>query len=155
MLHTPMPYGNTTTLTTYLAQTGRTLTGNADHALQAGSDYINGAAYYDRYLSTPLTYDAAFPRVGYDPTPTRVEYAAYEAAYIWGLDNGGLSVTASNNGVVKREKVEGAVEVEYFENMKNDKGAVVGAMPYYSAIEDRLRPFLRRVGAYEGAMFVV
>lgn len=150
-----MPYGNTADLAAYLALTGRTLTGDADHALQAGSDYIDGAAYYDRYLSTPLTYNAAFPRVAYDPVPTRVEQAAYEAAYIWGLDPQGLSVAASNSGIVKREKVEGAVEVEYFENMTNTQGAVVGSMPYYSAIENKLRPFLKRVGAYEGAMFVV
>ena len=148
-----MAYGTNTALTAYLALTGRTLTGDADQARQAGSLYID-ATYAHRFKSTALSFVAEFPRFDYDPTPERVEFAAYEAAYLWGLDNNALSVTASASGVVKREKVEGAVEVEYFENTTKD-GTVTDATPRFSVIEGLLYPFIRKEGGYFPSAFVV
>lgn len=147
-----MAYGTNTSLAAYLALTGRTLTGDADFARQAGSLYIDGA-YCDRFKSTPLTEDAEFPRVYFNPTPVRVERAAYEAAYLWGLDNTSLSVSVSGNAVVKREKVEGAVEVEYFEN--TETVGVNGALPKFSVIEGLLSRYIRKEGGYFPSAFVV
>ena len=148
-----MAYGTNTALTEYLALTGRTLTGDPDHARQAGSQYID-ATYAHRFKSTALSYDAEFPRVAYDPTPARVEQAAYEAAYRWGLDNNALSVTASASGVVKSEEVVGAVKVEYFDNTQME-GTVIDATPRFSDIEGLLYPFTIREGGYIPSAFVV
>ena len=148
-----MAYGSNSDLTDYLALTGRVLTGDPDHARQAASLYID-AAYASRFKSVPLSLDAEFPRETYDPTPVKVEQAAYEAAYLWGLDNNSLSASASTSGVVKREKVEGAVEVEYFENMTDDS-AIASSMPKYSVIEGLLHPFIRKEGGYFPTAFVV
>lgn len=148
-------YGTTTSLSAYLALTGRTLTGDATQALYAGTTYIDGT-YADRFRSTPSTDENEWPRVAYGVTvPVLVQNATFEAAYIWGSDNASLSVSASGSSVVKREKVDGAVEVEYAENKDTGLNAIEASTPIFSVIEGLLNRYLSKSRTSVGVAFVV
>jgi hypothetical protein len=160
-------YGTDEGFTAWLASNGYVLPGTApaaDILRQRGSVYIDGE-YGPKFPGTPvdiLNQERAWPRTGaivsgvtipVDLVPQAVINASYFAAYQEGLKPGSLIAKASGSGVIKREKIEGAVETEYFEN-KGD--AVSNATVRFSHIEGLLAPFLgsSRYGHY-GAVLVV
>lgn len=151
-----MPYGTDQGLINYLAQDGRALpvSSVASHARYAGSRYIDGT-YEARFMGVAVSDAASFPRDRWVIVPERVEYASYEAAYIWASNAAALSVSGvSSIGVVKRERVEGAVEVEYA-TTASDKGAVADAVPLFTVIEGLLTPYINKVGGYHPTALVV
>jgi len=131
---------------------------------QRGSAYIDGE-YGPNFGGTPtggLAQERAFPRSGItaygktvadDVVPYVIEEASYFAAYQEALQPGVLSPSATNSGVVQRERVEGAVDISYFEH-KGDP--LKGATRRFAFIEGILAPFLAksRYGNY-GAILVV
>lgn len=145
-------YGDDSGLAAYLASQGYTLPETApDPAIlrQRGSDYVDGL-YGARFRGVPtdgVTQERAWPRTGAtaygssiadDLVPTAVIYASYAAAWYEANNPGGLSVSATAAGAVKREKV-GPLETEYF---GGDGNAAADATVRLSAVEGLLAPFL-------------
>jgi len=146
-------YGDDTAFQDWLTANGYSLPDGAPPAAVLrlrGSQYID-ATYGARFSGTPtegIEQARAWPRTGAtaygnpiapDAVPGAVEKAAYHAAYAEALSPGSLSVIAIGSERVKREKVEGAVEIEYFDGGSN---AVAGATPILSAVEGLLAPLL-------------
>lgn len=122
--------------------------GNIPAARQRGSAYIDGS-YGARFMGVAtggLEQEREWPRTGVpgladDVIPKRVENASYEAALIELREPGSLSAIISGTSVVKREKVEGAVEVEYAVSDKTD--IATAALPIVTIIEGMLAPLLK------------
>ena len=125
---------------------------------QRGSTYID-AVYGPRFVGQPVTWDQelAWPRVNAvttygqvipsDVIPRQVVNASYRAAVAEALEPGVLSFATSGSGAVKREKVEGVVDVEYFENTSE---TIAGRGPLFLDIEGLLSPFLEDESAISG-----
>jgi len=156
-----MAYGTNTGLTAYATATGRTLSGDADVARYLATQYIDGVAFWDRYIGEPLDpYGNAFPRVGMTDVPERVENATYEAALLYDADPSALTaggVSNNGSGAVASEKVD-VLSVSYHAPM-NDRSmaddSVIDNTPRYDTIEALLRPFLRSGWGASVAAFVV
>lgn len=146
-------YGTDEGLTAWLADNGYSLPeGSPEPAIlrQRASDYIDGL-YEARFIGTrtdPLEQERAWPRTGAvaagvsiptDAVPGAVERASYAAARYEAQNPGGLSVSASTAGAIKRKKVD-VIEKEYFEGSGD---AVADAAIRLSAVEGLLAPFLR------------
>ncbi|KFI27742.1 hypothetical protein CN97_00765 [Haematobacter massiliensis] len=145
-------YGTDEGFSEWLVAYGYTLPVGADEAVlrQRGTAYID-AVYGPRFVGQPASWDQelAWPRVGAvtiygqaipsDVIPQSVINASYRAAVAEALEPGSLSYATSAKGRRKREKVEGAVEVEYFENTSE---TVAGQGPLFLDIEGLLAPFL-------------
>lgn len=119
-------YGDDASAAAYWAAAGYTVpSGTVAAARQIGSVYLDGAyeLFFPGVPTGGAEQDRSWPRTGasdrygnaIDPNtvPTRVINASYEAAFIELTNPGSLSIVGSNSGRVKRERVEGAVEVEY------------------------------------------
>jgi hypothetical protein len=148
-------YGTDEAFASWLAATGRTLPDGAVPAAlrQIGSTYID-ATYGPRFVGTPTGgYDQerAWPRTGGrvygsdipdDTVPQAVIFASYEAAYQEAVSPGVLIAVGSTAARVKRERVEGAVEVEY--QSTSGSRLIEDLTPIITVIEGMLAPFLIR-----------
>lgn len=145
-------YGDDAGFTAYATAAGYTVpAGTIAAARQRGSTYIDGA-FGSRFSGTPtggIDQERAWPRTGATAfgtsladnlIPTRVINASYEAALLELQSPGSLSAVISGTSLVKRERVEGAVEVEYAVSEKLDLYAA--AMPVVTIIEGMLAPLL-------------
>lgn len=123
-----MPYGTDSGLIQWLAAQGLELPegANATVLRQIGSHYVD-SAYEGRLQCSRRTGGfqqlLAWPRTGHvisgelvpdDLIPDAWVFASYRAAYLEAIQPGWATGTTDPNRVVKRERVEGAVEVEYF-----------------------------------------
>lgn len=121
-------------------------------ARQRGSDYLD-AMYEDRFPGNPTggaDQERAWPRtgatdrygnaIGPGVVPQRIVNASYEAALIEIVSPGALSAVVSGTSLVKRERVEGAVEVEYA--VSENTVLATAIRPVASAIEGMLTPLL-------------
>jgi len=159
-------YGNDAGFETWLTENGYTLPDDAPlpAALrQRGSVYIDGL-YGMRFVGEKTggwEQERAWPRVGAyaggsaipdDIVPLPVIHASYEAALQEARDPESLSIIGSVAERVKREKVDGAVEVEYQQaNSEQFAGTLV---PIMTVIEGLLAPFLRPVGGVPAILVV-
>lgn len=143
-------YGSDGGFTAYATAAGYDIpVGSIPAARQRGSTYID-STYGSRFVGKPtggLDQEREWPRMGVpgfadNDVPMRVENAAYEAALIELREPGSLSAIISGTSLVKREKVEGAVEVEYAVSDKTDIAAA--AQPVVTIIEGMLAPLLRK-----------
>lgn len=147
-------YGTDDAFTAWLAANGYSLPGGAASAAvlrQRGSTYIDGL-YGPRFNGSPtggLAQERAWPRigacaygneVGAAVVPSMVVQASYHAAYAEAVSPGSLSVSGSEATRVKREKVEGAVEVEY--QAADGEFSAASLTPILTAVEGLLAPFL-------------
>jgi hypothetical protein len=149
-----MAYGTDEGFEAWLEQQGYTLPNDAPSSTVLRA---RGTAYVDSYeglwtgdRTAAFTQEEAWPRTGAtlnctiavpaDAIPPAIVNAAYRAAWLDaetpGILRGGSTAAGQR---VKREKVEGAVEVEYFEDAKTAGGAIgfVDAM-----IDAALRQFV-------------
>jgi hypothetical protein len=148
-------YGDDTAFAAWLTEEGLTLPGGAPAPAvlrQRGSRYID-ATYGDRFVGEPtdgIDQDRAWPRSGAvvhgvsiadDVVPNAVIEASFLAAFQEATSPGSLSGGAvSGTALVKRERVEGAVEVEYAVSEKTDLAAASRVI--LPAVEGILAPFL-------------
>ena len=152
---TDMAYGTDSGFIAWLATQGYVLPANAPSptVLRArGSAYVDG--YEPRWTghrTDGVMQELAWPRTGAtvnctqaipdDVIPRAVVAAAYRAAWLEAETPGVLAGASAPLGTrVKREKVEGAVEVEYFDDGK----ALLGGGPTFvdSIIDGMLRQFV-------------
>lgn len=145
-------YGTNEGFTAYATAAGYTVpAGDIGAARQRGSTYIDGT-YGMRFSGVPTggaEQERAWPRTGAtaygstlasDVIPVRVVNASYEAALLELQAPGSLSAVVSGSSLVKREKVEGAVEVEYAVSDKTD--LATAARPVVTVIDGMLAPLL-------------
>lgn len=145
-------YGTNEGFTAYATAAGYSVpAGDIGAARQRGSTYIDGT-YGVRFSGTPtggVEQERAWPRTGAtaygntlasDLIPVRVVEASYEAALLELQSPGSLSAVVSGSSLVKREKVEGAIEVEYAVSDKTD--LATAARPVVTVIEGLLAPLL-------------
>lgn len=148
-------YGNDDSFQTWLDEQGFTLPANSPSlaVLRArGSAYVDG---YEQYWTGQRTdgvmQELGWPRTGAtvncvleipdDAIPPSVVNAAYRAAWLEAETPGVLAGSAAPLGSrVKRERVEGAVEVEYFDDGKATSGG--GPTFVDSMIDGALRAFV-------------
>lgn len=150
-----MPYGTDAGLEAWLAANGYALPDTAPSlaVLRArGSAYVDGyEVRWTGYRTAGVMQELAWPRTGAslncvhaipaDVIPPAVVSAGYRAAWLEAETPGVLAGAAAPIGTrVKREKVEGAVEVEYFDDGK----AALGSGPAFvdSIIDGALRQFV-------------
>lgn len=147
-------YGDDDGFTTWLSENGYTLPVGAPAAAvlrQRGSVYIDGT-YLSRFSGTPTdgaAQDREWPRtsatdrygnaLASDTVPTRIVEASYMAAWLEASSPGALVGSGSAAAAVKRERVEGAVEVEY---QTGKAWSSADLVPMFSAIEAILAPLL-------------
>jgi hypothetical protein len=159
-------YGSDDAFQAWLSGNGHALPAGAPAAVvlrQRGSAYID-ATYGLRFPGQPVggfDQDRAWPRAGAvlisgafvppDIVPNAVEQASYAAAFQEAVSPGSLSVVGSVAGRVKREKVEGAVEVEY--QVGGDMSAA-GWVPILTAVEGLLATLLVPVAPIPGIVVV-
>lgn len=117
---------------------------------QRAGDYLDGL-YGARFRGEPtggIDQERAWPRVNAlawktpvaaDVIPRSVIIASYHAALHEAANPDSLSVGVTAAGVVKRERIEGAVDIEYFEG---SGAAAADATIRLSAVEGLLAPFL-------------
>lgn len=109
---------------------------------------INGTQYIDRLYvwrgrRKYKAQELSFPRVmlrdfdGFEITgiPRQVKEAVCEAAYYGYKSGSELFMTYNDNGAVKRQRVEGAVEVEFFDSTET----AVKWISKYAALDSILR----------------
>lgn len=118
---------------------------------QRGSTYVDGT-YGSRFVGQPTggyEQERQWPRSGAvvagssipdGVIPLPVVHASYEAALQEAREPESLSLIGSAAERVKREKVDGAVEVEYQQSGSEDLAAAM--MPVMTVIEGLLAPFL-------------
>ncbi len=154
-------YGTDQGLTDWLAANGYSLPEGAPSAAvlrERGSAYID-ATYGPRFRGQPtegVAQERAWPRTGASVygsalastvIPVAVVNAAYRAAHQVAIAPASLTAISSSAGVVKREKVDGAVEVEYFEakqaeGQPYDPLMPSAATPSIAEIDGMLAPYL-------------
>ena len=152
-------YGDDAGFTTWLAENGYSLPEGAPTAAvlrQRGSVYLDGL-YGLRFVGEKTggwEQERAWPRTGAyaggsavpdDIVPQPIIHAAYEAALQEAREPESLSLIGSAAERVKRERVEGAVEVEY-QAASSSEGLAAQMVPVMTAIEGLIAPFLRPVG---------
>ncbi len=157
-------YGDNTGLQAYLTAKGLTLPADAptlDVLRENGSDYLDNTYRSRLHCSQPtggIEQERAFPRTGAkangqeipdDAIPADWVKASYRAAWISASQPATLNNTVTPNGRVKRERVEGAVEVEYFEGGAARVGSETLAT-IDAEIEGLVRPFLCDVSGAPG-----
>lgn len=157
-------YGDDAGFDEYLAGRGLTLPAGApskEVLRQRGSDYLD-ATYGPRlHCSAPtggLDQERAWPRTGAtangteiatDNIPAAWVRASYRAAWIEASGSASLESTQAPNGRVKRERVEGAVEVEYFEGGSVRAGSETLAT-IDAEVDGLVRPYLCDVSGAAG-----
>lgn len=147
-------YGTDEGFTAWLTANGYTLPVTAPSKAvlrEKGSAYIDGT-YGPRFSGVPtggFEQERAWPRtgayaygqeIGPGVVPDAVVNAAYAAAWQEANEPGSLSAVGSAATAVKREKVEGAVEVEY--QAQSGPVTAESLSPVLTAVEGLLRPFL-------------
>lgn len=127
-----------------------------------GAGYIDGV-YGARFSGVPaggFAQERAWPRtgayaygqqIGDSIIPDAVIKASYAAAWFEANNPGALSASGSEASRVKREKVEGAVEVEY--QASSGEFSASSLVTLLTDVEGLLAPFLVAVGG--PAMMVV
>lgn len=139
-------YGTEAGFTTYTTAYGYTVpAGDVEQALLRGSLAID-ALYGMRFPGTKSSYaqEREWPRTGaqwpdgtaISGTPEQVEWATYEAALQELTKPGSLLPIVTPGKVRKRERVEGAISVEYFPDYLS------------SDLVESLRPVLTKVDAH-------
>lgn len=135
-------YGSDQGFTEWLSSQGLTLPVDSPAVAvlrQIGSSYVD-AAYESRLQCSRRTggfnQELAWPRIGHaingeavpdDLIPVQWINASYRAAYLESIQPGWATGSTDPNRVVKRERVEGAVEVEYFGGKDTgDSGTALG-----------------------------
>jgi hypothetical protein len=147
-------YGTDQGFTDWLAANGYTLPVGAPTAAvlrNRGSAYIDGT-YGLRFSGSPTggaDQERAWPRtgatdrygnaIGASTVPNRVIEASYEAAWAEASSPGSLVASGSAAARVKRERVEGAVEVEY---QASSSTSAADLTPMLTAVEGLLAPLL-------------
>ncbi len=154
-------YGTDQGFTDWLAANGYAMPAGAPTPAvlrERGSVYID-ATYGARFKGQPAggyAQERAWPRTGAmvmgsmvpnDAIPLAVEHASYRAAFQIATDPNSLTWIGSAAGIVKRERVEGAVEVEYFDparasDVPFDPLAPSTSTPTISEIDGMLAPYL-------------
>lgn len=148
-------YGSDAAFDTWLSENGYSLpSGSASNAVlrQRGSVYIDGT-YVAKFSGTPTggaDQEREWPRTGATDrygnalnsatVPTRIIEASYMAAYLDASAPGSLAASGSSSAAIKRQRVEGAVEVEY--QASNKAWASEDLIPKFTAIEAILAPLL-------------
>lgn len=149
---TEMAYGDDAAMIAYLASTGRTLPGDAvpDVLRDTGGLYVD--QFEHKFRGRALTDLASFPRDLWPVVPTRVEWAAYEAAWAvsQGVDIFGAGGTAG--GQVIREKVD-VLEVQYA-GPQDGMGYWEANMFILPRAYALLLPFFKRTNTYASAFIV-
>lgn len=130
---------------------------------ERGSAYIDGT-YGSRFAGVPtggFAQERAWPRtgataygqeIGASVIPSAVVNASYAAAWQEASSPGSLSVAGSEATRVKREKVEGAVEVEY--QASSGEFSAASMTPVLTTVEGLLAPFLSPVGGIPAVLVV-
>jgi hypothetical protein len=153
-------YGTDEGFAAYAAANGYTVpTGTVAAARARGSAYIDGtySLRFPGYPTGGIDQDREWPRTGAsdrqgnaiapDAVPLRVINASYEAALIELTTPGSLAVIVVGSQRVVREKVEGAVEVEYA-RPTSASSAVLDSTPVVTIIAGMLAPLLRQPEPY-------
>lgn len=148
-------YGDDAGFSTWAQQNGYTLPPgglSAEVLRNRGAAYIDGV-YGARFSGIPtggFAQERAWPRtgayafgqpIGDSIIPDAVIKASYAAAWQEASSPGSLSVVATPGRMIKRQKVEGAVEREFFAPGEG-LSAVEASTVVLSAIEGLLQPFL-------------
>ncbi|WP_011580559.1 MULTISPECIES: DnaT-like ssDNA-binding protein [Chelativorans] len=159
-------YGDDSGFNAWLAENGYTLPDGAPSPAvlrQRGSVYVDGI-YGMNFVGEKTggwEQERAWPRTGAyaggsaipdDVVPLPVIHASYEAALQEAREPESLSVIGSAAERVKREKVDGAVEVEYQQASSADFAGTL--IPVMTVIEGLLAPFLRPLGGFPSIMVV-
>ncbi len=146
-------YGDDNAFTAWLATNGFSLPPGAPAVAvlrQRGSAYLDGL-YGARFPGAPsggFSQERAWPRTGAvaygqpipeNIIPAAIEQASYFAALREAQQPGSLAATVTPGRQVKREKVEGAVEREFFEAGSD---AASNATPVLTAVDGLVAPYL-------------
>lgn len=144
-------YGNDEGLQAWLDSQGYTLpVGSPALAVlrQRGSDYLDAAYAHRLMCSAPtggIEQERAWPRTGGlfpdNAIPSAWVNASYRAAYLEALNPGSLFLSYDPNKRVKRNKVDGAVEQEFFEG-GSGSGAGGGGSFLDTLIDGLVGPYL-------------
>jgi hypothetical protein len=133
-------YGTETDFEDWLCMQGYSLSADAPSSwalLARGTAYVDGyETYWTGQRAGGIMQVLGWPRTGAtmnctiaipnDAVPPAVVTATYRAAWLEGQTPGILTGSAAAPGQrVKREKVDGAVEVEYFDDGKSTAGGAV------------------------------
>lgn len=159
-------YGTDTGFEAWLSANGYTLPSglSAEVVRTRASRYIDGV-YGSRFSGVPVGgfgQALAWPRTGAsayglaipdDVIPDAVVQASYAAAFQEASAPGSLAVVVTPGRMIKRQKVEGAVEREFFQPGE-DLSAVEASTVVLSAIEGLLQPFLAAPVSYPAIMVV-
>ena len=147
-------YGDDAGFAAWLTENGYALPSGAPTVAvlrNRGAGYID-AVYGARFSGIPtggFEQERSWPRVGAyaygqpigdDVVPDAVIKASYAAAWLEASSPGSLSASGSSASQVKREKVEGAVEVEYQTN--SGAWSAFSLVTLLSDVEGLLAPFL-------------
>lgn len=149
-------YGSDEGLIAWLAAQGMTLPDGADPAVlrQIGSDYVDGAYGYMLFCSQKTggwDQEREWPRTGHyvngQPVPDTLippawVNASYRAAYLESVTPGWATTGTDASRQTKRERVEGAVEVEYFSAADAAGSSVAPGFPSDSIINGAILPWL-------------
>lgn len=128
-------YASVIDLTTYADSRGITLKGAPEQLLMLAMDVLESKQYKGEPIKSSQT--TAFPRMGLG-IPRAIKQAQVMLAVAADSQN---PLSATTDIQVKRERVEGAVDVEYFEN----KDAANGS-PLLTLVDELLAPYLASIG---------
>jgi hypothetical protein len=159
-------YGDDAGFEAWLADNGHILPDG--HALEAvlrnrGSVYVDGV-YGARFSGIPtggFAQERAWPRtgayaygqpIGDSIIPDAVIKASYAAAWQEATSPGSLSASGSEASRVKREKVEGAVEVEY--QISEGPFSALSLVTLLTEAEGLLAAFLKPAGGIPDVLVV-
>ncbi|HYE46226.1 MAG TPA: DnaT-like ssDNA-binding protein [Caulobacter sp.] len=146
-------YGDDATFDAWLASNGYSLPPGAPATAvlrQRGSTYLDGL-YGSRYTGAPTggyAQERAWPRTGAtaysmaipdNVIPTPIIHASYAAALQEAKTPGSLAPVVTAGRQIKREKVEGAVEREYFQGGDD---ATANAVPVLAEVAGLVAPYL-------------
>lgn len=160
-------YGTDDGFTAWAAAAGHTVpAGTIAAARQRGSVFVDGT-YGARFVGSPTggyAQDRAWPRTGAltvpygetipsDVIPAAVINASYEAALVELTTPGSLSPVIVGSQRVVREKVEGAVEVEYA-RPSGASDLIAESTPVVSVIAGMLALFLTNAKGTPWALVV-
>lgn len=147
-------YGDDAGFSAWLTENGYSLPVSSPSAAvlrNRGSSYVDGV-YGPRFSGVPtgaFAQERAWPRtgayaygqpIGDSVIPSAVIQASYAAGWQEASSPGSLSGSGSEATRVKRERVEGAVEVEY--QSSSGEFSASSLVPLLTAVEGLLAPFL-------------
>lgn len=159
-------YGSDEGLTAWLDENGYDLPNGAPALAvlrNRGAGYVDGT-YGSRFSGNPtggFAQERAWPRtgayvygqpIGDSIIPDAVIKASYAAAWQEAIAPGSLSVVGSAASAVKREKVDGAVEVEY--QTQSGSWTAESLSPVLTVVEGLLQPFLSTASDFPAVLVV-